>query len=178
MRFKRFPLLVLATCIAVIMDVTIFNRLTLYNISFDPVMLFVITYSFCHGSAGGAIAGFFAGLFLDAAVARFVGPWMLLLIIVGYLAHPINEMTKRRGHLPAWLMVFCISFVAYLVKNLLEILIYGIEPNIMMLAGMAGTAFLISIFTILGMKISKLVGAVTRRADLNGDNKPRWMVAK
>jgi rod shape-determining protein MreD len=178
MRFKRLPLLLLATCLVVIMDVTVFNRLTIYNISFDPVMLFVIAYSFCHGSAGGAIAGFFSGLILDAAVARFVGPWMLLLVIVGYLSSPVYEMAKRRGHLPAWLMVFSISFIAYLIKNLVEIIVYGIDPNIMMLAGMAGSAFLISIFTVFGMKISKLVGAVTRRSDLNGDGKPRWMVAK
>ena len=178
MRFKRIPLFMLVALLIVILDVTVFNRLSIFFVAFDPVLLFTITYSFSYGPLSGAAAGMVCGLLLDAAVARFVGPWLFLLVVVGYLAHSLFERAKRRGHFPTWLLVFGICFLALLVKNLLELLIYRINPELEMLVGIAGSSLLISIFTPLGMWVSKLIGSIIRRPDIQGDAKPRWVVAK
>ncbi|HEV2244937.1 MAG TPA: rod shape-determining protein MreD, partial [Streptosporangiaceae bacterium] len=72
---------------ALVLQLTVVNRLPLPGTGPDLVLLTVVTLSLCGGPAAGAVTGFGAGLALDIAPpgSYLLGEYALVFCVVGYL---------------------------------------------------------------------------------------------
>ena len=79
-----WPILLAA---ALVLQLTVVNRLPLPGTGPDLVLLTVVALSLCGGPASGAVTGFGAGLALDIAPpgSYLLGEYALVFCVVGYL---------------------------------------------------------------------------------------------
>jgi rod shape-determining protein MreD len=99
---RRLPLSAFVILIALILQLTIVNRLALPGGGVPDLPLVAVVALGLGGSpAAGAIAGFFAGLCLDVAPpgSFVVGQYALILCIVGYLSGELGRLVARSAFL-------------------------------------------------------------------------------
>lgn len=82
-------------------------------------LLVVVTLALVEGPVAGSVAGFVAGLLLDMLGASVIGPWALVLSVVGYVAGSMSANMFAEGWLLPLSVVFMAGFIAELSYGLL-----------------------------------------------------------
>jgi rod shape-determining protein MreD len=92
----RAAVAVLAVCLAVILQVSVFPHLTWQGIVPNLCLLVVVGAALTRGPQFAALLGFVAGVLLDLAppVDHVAGRWALALVVVGYLAGRMRQDVK------------------------------------------------------------------------------------
>lgn len=86
---------------AAILQVTLFASLDLLGGTPDVLLVALVAVAFARGATAGAVAGFAAGLVVDAATLDTLGVTSLLLLLVGYWTGRYAETSGRDGaHAP------------------------------------------------------------------------------
>ena len=99
-----------ALLVAIILQVTIGSRITIFGVPPNFVFLVVIALALVEGSVAGCIAGFVGGLLFDLLGSSVVGPHALVLCIVGYVAGLLQANMFAEG----WTLPVSVVFVASL----------------------------------------------------------------
>lgn len=87
--------------VAAILQVSVFNSVTIFGGSPDVLLVTLIAVSLLRGSIPGAVGGFFAGLVVDTATLETLGLTSLLLTLAGYWTGRYGETTGRdKTHAP------------------------------------------------------------------------------
>jgi len=87
-----------AVSLALVLQTTVFSRLTVEGVAPDLVLLVVAAVALRHGSQVGLATGFAAGLLLDLAppADHVAGRWALALLVVGYVAGRLTSTGEPR----------------------------------------------------------------------------------
>ncbi len=93
MKLLRPAVAVLAVCLAVIFQVTVFPHLAWQGIVPNLCLLVVVGAALTRGPQFAALLGFVAGVALDLAppADHVAGRWALALVVVGYLAGRMRQ---------------------------------------------------------------------------------------
>jgi rod shape-determining protein MreD len=98
--------------LAVLVQVSIVARIDVAGASPDLVVLVVLSVALLRGSVTGAIAGFAAGVLVEAAVGDQLGPHAIVLTVVGYACGRIGEQLVTDEHpVPPLVAAFVASLV-------------------------------------------------------------------
>ncbi len=100
---RRAALSVLLVAAAVVLQLTVVNRLPLPGGGApDLVLLVVIAIGLCGGPAAGSLAGFCAGLSLDLAppASQLIGEYALVFCVIGYCCGKLRGTLSQSALLP------------------------------------------------------------------------------
>lgn len=92
----RAAVAVVAVCLAVVLQVSVFPHLAWHGIVPNLCLLVVVGAALTRGPQFAALLGFVAGVALDLAppADHVAGRWALALVAVGYLAGRMRQSTK------------------------------------------------------------------------------------
>lgn len=110
---KLWPTAV-ALLVATILQVSIAPYLAIFGIVPNFILLVVVTLALVEGPVAGCTAGFVGGLMLDLVGSGIVGPWALVLCLVGYAAGMMQAQMFAEG----WLLPVTVAAVAALSAEL------------------------------------------------------------
>ncbi len=119
--------IVAALVVATILQAGIAPHLAVFGVVPNMFLLVVVTLALVEGPVSGALAGFTAGLLLDMLGSSVIGPWALVLAVVGYVAGTLGARMFAEG----WLLPVSVVLAA----SLLAELSYGI---LLAVLGMGG----------------------------------------
>lgn len=103
-----------ALVIATVLQVALAPHMTVFGVVPSFYMLVVVTLAFVEGPVAGSVAGFVAGTLLDMLGTGAIGPWALVLAVVGYVAGTLTVHMFAEG----WLLPVTVVFVASLLAEL------------------------------------------------------------
>lgn len=103
-----------AIAVAALLQVAIAPELVIGGVVPNVLLLVVVTVALVEGPNSGAVAGFSAGLALDLLGTLPVGPWALVLTVVGYAAGTLQANMFAAG----WLLPVTVAFAAGLAAEL------------------------------------------------------------
>ena len=110
-----------ALWILIILQTTLVPAVTIGFARPDLPLILVLLVALHEGAAGGALAGFLAGLFVDTESARTLGTSSLVSSLVGYATGRIATHVERTSTVTRMVL----AFVAAVVKSQMEILLAG-----------------------------------------------------
>lgn len=129
--------------VAAILQVSVFNSVTIFGGSPDVLLVALIAVSLLRGSIPGAVGGFFAGLVVDTATLETLGLTSLLLTLAGYWTGRYGETTGRdKTHAP--LLAVGVITVLYTILSLVlrfllgegesagHVLIHALPPELLL----------------------------------------------
>lgn len=98
----RTPLAVAVLVTALVVQISVLNRLPLPGGTPDLMLLTVVALALVHGSGYGAVAGFCGGLALDLAppADHAIGRWAFVLTVVGHVAGYARDHVERSAFAP------------------------------------------------------------------------------
>jgi rod shape-determining protein MreD len=111
-----------ALLVAGILQVALAPHMAVFGVVPNFLLLVVVTLAFLEGPTAGCVAGFVAGLMLDLLGSTVIGPWALVMTVVGYLAGTLTANLFAEG----WLLPVTVVFVASLLSEMCYGLILGI----------------------------------------------------
>lgn len=123
---------------ATILQAGIAPHLAVFGVVPNFYLLVVVTLALVEGPVAGSVAGFVAGVLLDMLGTGVIGPWALVLSVVGYGAGTLSAHMFAEG----WLLPVSVVFVASLAAELA----YGV---LLAVLG-AGGPFLLTLTRIVG----------------------------
>jgi rod shape-determining protein MreD len=123
---KAFPAVVALT-VAAILQVSLAPHLAVFGVVPNVIFLVVVTLAFVKGPVAGGVSGFVGGLIFDLIGTSVVGPYALVLSLVGYTTGMLSANLFAEG----W--VLPVSVVA--VASLSAELAYGIVLAVLGLGG-------------------------------------------
>ncbi|MCL6610527.1 MAG: rod shape-determining protein MreD [Peptococcaceae bacterium] len=115
----RFYILVLMIIIALLIQVTLLNFISIWGVKPDLVLIIVTFDAFLRGSREGALIGFLGGLFEDLAVGSYIGMNALSMMAAGYLAGLTESRLYKESSLIVAFLVWVSSFTAQLINYIL-----------------------------------------------------------
>lgn len=118
---------VAALVVATVLQAAIAPHMAVFGVVPNLLLLVVVTLALFEGPVAGASCGFVAGLLLDLLGTSIVGPWALVLTVVGYVAGTLGAAMFAEG----WLLPLTVVFVA----SLLAELAYGVLLGILGVGG-------------------------------------------
>lgn len=98
---------------ATILQAGIAPHLAVFGVVPNMFLLVVVTLALVEGPIPGAFAGFTAGLLLDMLGTSAIGPWALVLGVVGYVAGTLNAHMFAEG----WLLPVSVVFMASVLSE-------------------------------------------------------------
>lgn len=107
----------------VIVQLSLFSRVTLFDVSPDLLPSLVVVLGLLGGSLTGAVCGFSAGLLLDCLLIVPLGGGSLVLIAVGYLAGLFRERFEIHSPLVPPLLCMGLTLVAELGFGAVEMML-------------------------------------------------------
>ncbi|MGI9557913.1 MAG: rod shape-determining protein MreD [Solirubrobacterales bacterium] len=129
----RIALLIAAVLlVAVILQVSFFSTLPLLGASPNLVPVVVICLGLLGGAVVGGVAGFAAGLLLDAALFQTLGVSSLALLVAGYLAGRYRESFEITNPLTPIALVGGLTFVAQATFAAIELTL-GVQAPVSLL---------------------------------------------
>jgi rod shape-determining protein MreD len=159
--------LVVALFAAVVIQLTVVNRLPLPGAAQpDLVLLLVTAIAVATGPATGAITGFAAGLALDVAppTAHYAGEYALIFCLAGYAAarvvRAIRNVTGERDPVIAWAVMAAATVAGEAGKAALGLLLSDPEVTVAAVTRVLPGAILYSL--LLSPFVFWLVARVTR----------------
>jgi rod shape-determining protein MreD len=105
---------VAALLVATFLQASIAPHLAVFGVVPNVLLLVVVTLALVEGPVPGAFAGFTAGVLLDMLGTSVIGPWALVLCVVGYVAGTLNANMFAEG----WLLPITVAFMASLLAEL------------------------------------------------------------
>jgi rod shape-determining protein MreD len=93
---------------AMILQASVAPHLAVFGVVPNMFLLVVVTLALVEGPVPGAFAGFAGGLLLDMLGTSVIGPWALVLTVVGYAAGTLNAQMFAEG----WLLPVSVVFIA------------------------------------------------------------------
>lgn len=103
-----------ALLVATILQASLAPHLVVFAVVPNLLLLVVVTLALFEGPIAGSVAGFVAGLLLDLLGTTVVGPWALVLSIVGYTAGTLSSSMFAEG----WLLPVTVVFVTSLLGEI------------------------------------------------------------
>lgn len=125
-----------ALLVAVILQVAIAPYMAVFGVVPNFIFLVVVTLAFVQGPVAGSVSGFVGGLVFDLLGISVVGPYALVLTLVGYVAGLLSASMFAEG----WLLPVTVVAITSLVSEL----VYGV---VLAVLG-AGPPFWHSVLTI------------------------------
>jgi rod shape-determining protein MreD len=107
----------------VIVQLSLFSRVTLFDVSPDLLPSLVVVLGLLGGSLTGAVCGFSAGLLLDCLLIVPLGGGSLVLLGVGYLAGLFRERFEIHSPLVPPLLCMGLTLVAELGFGAVEMML-------------------------------------------------------
>jgi rod shape-determining protein MreD len=104
----------IALAVAAILQVSLAPHLALFGVVPNLIFLVVVTLAFVEGPAAGGVSGFIGGLIFDLIGTSVVGPYALVLSVVGYATGMLSANLFAEG----WLLPVTIVAVASLSAEL------------------------------------------------------------
>lgn len=105
---NRFLPTALALLGAVVLQVTVAPYLAVFGVKPNFLFLVVVTLALAEGPVAGSAAGFVGGLLTDLLGTSAVGPYALVLCVVGYVAGMLQANMFAEG----WLLPVSVVAVA------------------------------------------------------------------
>lgn len=99
---------------AYVLQVSLAPQLTVFGVVPNFMFLVVVTIALTQGPVSGGVAGFFGGLLFDLLNTGVVGPFALVLAVVGYVAGALNANLFAEG----WLLPVTVVAVAGLATEI------------------------------------------------------------
>ncbi|MFT4265497.1 MAG: rod shape-determining protein MreD [Nocardioides sp.] len=98
-RVLPWALAALLVSLALVLQVSLFGAFAWHGVVPDLVLLVVVAAALVRGSEFGIVLGFASGLLLDLAppADHLAGRWALALLVVGYVAGRVREVTDEQG---------------------------------------------------------------------------------
>jgi len=126
--------------VALILQTTAFNYLTIYGVKPDLILILVILNGFLRGTREGAFLGFSAGLLQDLVSGGVFGLNALTKLVAGYLAGVGEGRLYRENRVIAagltWLCTLGAQLIFYILLLLVDVsvplvkaLVYVIIPT-------------------------------------------------
>ncbi len=133
---------------ALVIQITFFEQLKIFHISFDLIMVVLVAITLIDGAFFGIIFGFIAGLILDLIVGDLVGISALLYSLDAFLVWQLIGSGFKYGFMSQVFLIFIVtetnlivaSIIRYLFNFQISLQLFGIELllapvlNIMLLA--------------------------------------------
>lgn len=119
----------LALVAAVVLQMALAPQLAVFGVVPNFIFLVVVTLALVKGPVAGGVSGFVGGLLFDLLGTSVVGPYALVLTLVGYLAGMLTANMFAVG----WLLPVTVVAVASLSTEI----VYGIVLSVIG----AGTPF-------------------------------------
>lgn len=113
---------VAALAVACVLQAGLAPHLAVFGVVPNLLLLVVVTLAFFEGPVAGSVSGFVAGLLLDLLGTAVVGPWALVLTLVGYTAGLLGAHMFAEG----WLLPVTVVFVASLLAEVCYGLLLGV----------------------------------------------------
>ena len=110
---KALPAII-ALVVAAILQVSIAPHLAVFGVVPNIIFLVVVTLAFVEGPVAGGISGFVGGLVFDLIGTSVVGPYALVLSVVGYTTGMLSANLFAEG----WILPVTIVAVASLSAEL------------------------------------------------------------
>ncbi|MCL0081207.1 rod shape-determining protein MreD [Peptococcaceae bacterium] len=129
----RIFFLALILMVALVLQTTVLEFLTILGVRPDLVLLIVILFGFIHGSRAGVYSGFLGGLLTGFLAGNYIGLSVLAQMAAGYLAGMGENRFYKENLLIAIIVVMVGTSVAQIIYWLL-LLMLGI--NIMFVNGL------------------------------------------
>jgi rod shape-determining protein MreD len=129
---SRFWPTALALVAATALQAGLAPHLAVFGVVPNLFLLVVVTLGLVEGPTAGSVAGFVAGLLLDMLGTAVIGPWALVLSVVGFVAGTLSAQMFAEG----WLLPVTVVFVASLIAELA----YGL---LLAMLGVGGPFFLV-----------------------------------
>jgi rod shape-determining protein MreD len=107
----------------VILQLSLFSRVNLFDVSPDLLPSLIVVLGLLGGSLTGAVCGFSAGLLLDCLLIVPLGGGSLVLLGVGYLAGLFRERFEIHGPLVPPLLCMGLTLVAELGFGAVEMML-------------------------------------------------------
>lgn len=104
---------------ATVLQAGLAPHLAVFGVVPNFYLLVVVTLALVEGPVAGASAGFVAGLLLDMLGSSVIGPWALVLSVIGYVAGSLSANMFAEGWLLPLSVVFMASFLAEVSYGLL-----------------------------------------------------------
>lgn len=134
---NKFTPAAIALVAATILQVSIAPHLAIFGVVPNFLFLVVVTLALTEGPVAGSVSGFVAGLLFDLLGTAAVGPYALVLSVVGYVAGMLQANMFAEG----WLLPVTVVAVAGLTTEIS----YGIVLAVLD----AGTPFWRSLLTVM-----------------------------
>lgn len=134
---NKFIPAAIALAAAAVLQIALAPYLAIFGVVPKFLFVVVVVIALTEGSVAGCVAGFSAGLLLDLLGSGVVGPYALVMCVVGYLAGMLHANLFAEG----WLLPVTTVFVASLGTELS----YGIILSVLGLSG----SFWHSLFTVM-----------------------------
>lgn len=119
---NKFWPTVLALLVAGVLQVALAPHIAVFGVVPNLLLLVVVTLAFLEGPVAGCVSGFVGGLVLDLLGSSVIGPWALVMTIVGYLAGTLTASLFAEG----WLLPVTVVFLASLLSEMSYGLVLGI----------------------------------------------------
>ena len=100
MRLQRLLIGVLTVVTALLLQITVVDRLPLPGAAPELLVVLVVAFSLAEGPLSGLVTGFAAGLLADAVSDHQLGRIALALALAGYVTGLLEDDTERSTLLP------------------------------------------------------------------------------
>jgi rod shape-determining protein MreD len=117
----RYVLIAFMFLLSLILPGTLFHFWSWSGIKPDLLMLLTIYIAMHHRLSSSILWGLGAGLLEDLYLGRFIGMYMLTLILVAYLSYWFAERWYRENFLLTTFMVFLVTTVGQVVVAFLSL---------------------------------------------------------
>jgi len=162
MRLFPRPVPTLVVLAAVLVQVSIVQRIELFNASPDLIVLVVVAVSLLGGSVAGAWYGFIAGLSVALFAGLPLGPHAMIATVIGYTCGRWGEVLITDEHpVPPLLAGVTATLAMQIGRPLIEFLI---NPAIITTRGVWREAFVVcAINAVFAIPVYTLVRRIVRR---------------
>jgi rod shape-determining protein MreD len=126
---KILARLVAVVLLAVILQLSFFSRVTLFDTSPDVLPALVVALGLLGGTMTGAVSGFAVGILLDCLLIQPLGGGSLVLLAVGYLAGLFRERFDIHSPLVPPLLCMALTLFAELGFGALALML-GVDSAV------------------------------------------------
>lgn len=103
---------------ALIIQITFFEKLRLFNISFDLILISIVVITLVDGAFFGIVFGFIAGLILDLIAGDLVGISALVYSLDAYIVWKLIESGFKHRFTSQLFLIFVITETNLIVESI------------------------------------------------------------
>lgn len=123
---NRFIPSAIAVTVATLLQIAIAPRIAIFGVVPNFLVLVVVSVALVEGPVAGCVAGFAGGLLLDLAGSQPVGPYALVLCVVGYVAGLLEANLFAEGWRLPVTVVAIASLAAEVAYGLILAIVGGV----------------------------------------------------